>query len=54
MLTGPAAAVPGFADALAAELGMPVEAGVVDGAPDGLEGARLTIAAGLAIEEAPA
>jgi hypothetical protein len=50
-MTGPAAAVPGFAAALSSDLGMPVEAGVVDGAPAGLEGARLTIAAGLAIEE---
>jgi hypothetical protein len=33
---------------------MPVEAGVVDGAPVGLDAARLTIAAGLAIEESPA
>ncbi len=43
--------MPGFAAALSSDLGMPVEAGVVDGAPAGLEGARLTIAAGLAIEE---
>ncbi len=54
VMTGPAAAVPGFAAALSSDLGMPVEAGVVDGAPVGLEGARLTIAAGLAIEESPA
>jgi type IV pilus assembly protein PilM len=50
VMTGPAAAVPGFAAALSSDLGMPVEAGVVDGAPVGLEGARLTIAAGLAVE----
>ncbi|MDP9346664.1 MAG: type IV pilus assembly protein PilM [Actinomycetota bacterium] len=54
VITGPAAAVPGFAAALSSHLSMPVEAGLVDGAPAGPEGARLTIAAGLAIEESPA
>jgi type IV pilus assembly protein PilM len=54
VMTGPAAAVPGFAAALSSDLGMPVEAGVVDGAPAGMEAGRLTIAAGLAIEESPA
>jgi type IV pilus assembly protein PilM len=53
VLTGAAATVPGFDDALAAELGLPVEAGVVDGTPDGLDPNLLTIAAGLAVEEAP-
>ena len=53
MLTGAAAAVPGFADALAAELGLPVETGEVAGTPDGLESHLLTVAAGLAVEEAP-
>jgi type IV pilus assembly protein PilM len=53
MLTGPAASVPGFDDALAAELGMPVEAAVVAGAPEGFDPHLLTVAAGLAIEEAP-
>jgi hypothetical protein len=32
---------------------MPVEHGVVDGAPDGLEPGRVTVAAGLALQEAP-
>ena len=53
VLTGAAATVPGFDDALAAELGLPVEAGVVDGTPEGLDPHLLTIAAGLAVEEAP-
>jgi type IV pilus assembly protein PilM len=51
VLTGAAAAIAGFAAALAAELGMPVETGAVDGVPAGLEAERLTVAAGLAIEE---
>lgn len=54
VLTGAAAAVPGFDDALAAELGLPVESGLVDGTPEGLDPHLLTIAAGLAVEEAPA
>src|SRR3954470_24136336 len=53
VLTGAAATVPGFDDALAAELGLPVECGVVDGTPEGLDPHLLTIAAGLAVEEAP-
>jgi type IV pilus assembly protein PilM len=53
VLTGAAATVPGFDDALAAELGLPVESGVVDGTPEGLDPHLLTIAAGLAVEEAP-
>jgi type IV pilus assembly protein PilM len=51
VMTGPAAAVPGFADALGVELALPVETGVVDG-PPGLDAGRLTVAAGLALEEA--
>ena len=35
VMTGPATAIPGFAAALASELGMPVEEGTVDGAPAG-------------------
>jgi type IV pilus assembly protein PilM len=53
VLTGAAAAVPGFDDALAAELGLPVESGLVEGTPEGLDPHLLTIAAGLAVEEAP-
>lgn len=51
VLTGPAAAIAGFAPALSAELGMPVQTGAVDGAPAGLDAERLTVAAGLAVEE---
>ena len=54
ILTGPATSVPGFAAALRAELGLPVEIGAVDHAPAGHEPGRLTIAAGLAVTEAPA
>jgi type IV pilus assembly protein PilM len=54
VLTGPAAAVPGFAAALAAELDLAVEAGVLAGVPNGMDAARLTVAAGLAVEEAGA
>jgi type IV pilus assembly protein PilM len=53
VLTGAAAAVPGFDDALAAELGLPVECGQVEGTPEGMDPFLLTIAAGLAVEEAP-
>jgi type IV pilus assembly protein PilM len=51
VLTGPALGVQGFAEALAADLGLPVEAGELP-VPPGLEAGRLAVAAGLAIEEA--
>jgi type IV pilus assembly protein PilM len=51
VVTGPATAIPGFATALASELGMPVEEGVVEGAPDGVDAGRVTVAAGLALSE---
>jgi type IV pilus assembly protein PilM len=53
VLTGAAAVVPGFADALSVELGMPVTTGVVAGTPGDVELPVLTVAAGLAVEEAP-
>jgi type IV pilus assembly protein PilM len=53
VLTGGALSIPGFADALGAELGLPVEAGSVAGAPDGIGAGRLTVAAGLATSEGP-
>jgi len=53
VLTGAAATVPGFDDALAAELGLPVVSGTIDGTLDGVDPHLLTIAAGLAVEEAP-
>jgi type IV pilus assembly protein PilM len=51
VLTGPAAVISGFADALSAELGLPVETRAPAGAPPGIEPERLTVAAGLAVEE---
>ncbi len=50
VLAGPAAGVPGFADAFGVELGLPVDVGDVPGGPDGM-GAHLAIAAGLSIPE---
>ena len=52
VLTGPAAAVPGFATALESELGLPVATGAVVATPEGFESGRLTVAAGLAVSEA--
>jgi type IV pilus assembly protein PilM len=54
VMTGPASAIPGFDVALASELGIPVEQGLVDGAPSGMDAGRVTVAAGLALMEAPA
>jgi type IV pilus assembly protein PilM len=54
VLTGPASAIPGFDVALASELGIPVEQGLVDGAQGGVDAGRVTVAAGLALMEAPA
>ena len=58
VLAGPVLGVPGFADGVAAELGLPVEARSVPARSAGtLEEpalARLSVAAGLAVEEAPA
>lgn len=56
VLSGAALDIPGFADVLQAELGVPVTreiVGVADGALDGapVSPQRLTIAAGLAVEE---
>ena len=54
VLTGPASGIPGFAAALASELGMTVDEGAVDGVPAGVEPGLVTVAAGLAVEEVPA
>jgi type IV pilus assembly protein PilM len=54
VLTGPAASIPGFAAALSAQLGLPVETRTVAGTPHGLEPERTAIAAGLAVAEVPA
>src|SRR5205085_4023293 len=58
LLTGPATAIPGFGDALAEALSLPLEVGlVVEGRPGGFSGidaGRLVVAAGLTIDEVPA
>ena len=54
VMTGPASAIPGFDVALASELGIPVEQGLVDGVSGGIDAGRVTVAAGLALLEAPA
>jgi type IV pilus assembly protein PilM len=53
VLTGPAAGIPGFALALEGELGLPVSEGVLDETLPEVHGGRLTVAAGLAVTEAP-
>src|SRR5204862_6851352 len=53
VLTGGALSIPGFAEALGAELGIPVEAISLDGSPDHIAAGRVTVAAGLAINEGP-
>jgi type IV pilus assembly protein PilM len=58
VLTGPVAAIPGVADELGAEIGLPIEVGSVrearPGALSGIEPVRAAVAAGLALEEVPA
>jgi type IV pilus assembly protein PilM len=51
IVTGPAASLPGFTASLGAELGLPVEAGIVEGGGGAIEAARFTVAAGLAVAE---
>lgn len=57
VLTGPAAAIPGFAEALSGELGLEVVPRAVEaanpGALGGVDPYEVTVAAGLAVEEAP-
>lgn len=53
VLSGAAAAVPGFAAALELELGIPVEAAALEGAPAGVDPALIAVAAGLAVDRAP-
>lgn len=52
VVTGPAAAIPGFADTLEQGMSVPVSVGIVPGVPDELGGERFSVAAGLAIAEA--
>jgi len=57
VVTGPATSIPGFCDRLGAAIGLPVELGLVGearaGAYGGIEGGRLAVAAGLAVEASP-
>jgi type IV pilus assembly protein PilM len=52
VLTGPAVAIPGFAERLAEQLRIPVESAVVASDVEGSDSGRLTVAAGLAIDDA--
>jgi type IV pilus assembly protein PilM len=53
VLTGPAVAIPGFADELASQLRLPVESAVVATDDEGADSGRLTVAAGLALDDTP-
>jgi type IV pilus assembly protein PilM len=53
VLTGPAVAIPGFAEQLSRELRLPVEPAVVGIEADGADAGRLTVAAGLALDDTP-
>jgi len=58
VLTGPALAIPGFADQLREEIGIPLEVGVVaegrPGAFGDIDAGTLAVAAGLTVEQVPA
>jgi type IV pilus assembly protein PilM len=58
VLSGPAIAIPGFADQIGQQIGMPVEVGVVAegkaGGFGGIDAGRLAVAAGLAVDEVAA
>jgi type IV pilus assembly protein PilM len=58
VLTGPAVAIPGFADQLREEIGIPLEVGVVaegrPGAFGDIDAGTLAVAAGLTVEQVPA
>jgi type IV pilus assembly protein PilM len=53
VLTGPAVAIPGFSEQLAGQLHLPVEPAVVGTADAGADAGRLTVAAGLALDDTP-
>src|SRR5215212_2593414 len=53
VLTGPAVAIPGFAARLSEQLQMPVETGLVAVREGDADMGRLTVAAGLAVDETP-
>ena len=58
VLSGPAIAIPGFAEQIGQQIGMPVEVGVVAegkaGGFGGIDAGRLAVAAGLAVDEVSA
>jgi type IV pilus assembly protein PilM len=58
VLSGPAIAIPGFAEQIGQQIGMSVEVGVVAegkaGGFGGIDAGRLAVAAGLAVDEVPA
>ncbi len=51
MLTGPVLAIPGFAEHLAEQLKLPMESALVAAADEEADRGRLTVAAGLAVED---
>jgi type IV pilus assembly protein PilM len=51
VVTGAAVAIPGFVEALAEQLRLPLEAGVVATDDEEADAGRLTVAAGLAVDE---
>ena len=51
MVTGAAVAIPGFVEALSEQLRLPLEAAVVGTVDESADTSRLTVAAGLAVEE---
>ena len=53
VLTGPAVAIAGFAEELAAQLRLPVESAVVATDAEDADAGRLTVAAGLALADTP-
>lgn len=52
-LTGPGLAIPGFADAIGAEIGLPVSPGAIAGDVAGVRSGDVTVAAGLASPGTP-
>ncbi len=58
VLTGPAVAIPGFADEVASQIGLPSEVGLVaeakPGGFGGVDAGRLAVAAGLTVTEVAA
>ena len=53
VLTGPVLSIPGFSDAIGADIGLPATPGVVSGESEGVASAEVTVAAGLAAPGTP-